>query len=391
MRQASLEFVDQLPETQLKAIFNAFIKRRVERFRKRPQKTRAQAAAVSTANFRDSTTDVYKTQFYKVVNNLHALRGKTLLDCDVDDFYVAICQEGGGGGFNRTKDKTHAVDGYHVKEWPMNVHDRMSANDEDAVPKKSDIILSTTISRYVSLFADVFESMVIDKLRHNNPAKLLRAAAEPYSEFTSFFPAEQEQQFMVALQKYTDATTDWMRRRDRALFVIMLGAGLRPSEAVALTIGDLIWHNAELASTARISVRVPSFNGIYEPRSVALEPWACPHLFQWAAERKDIMANYGLGHHPKDLLFPQWGRVEPLDTNTVYCSMQTVIKLFLASEVAALAHIKGPNTLRNTYIARALHRVESHSSIIEKVGLRDTKALRRYLALRYCQSDEKAA
>ena len=304
------------------------------------------------------------------------LRSKTLLDCDVDDFYVAICQEGGGGGFNRTKDKTPTV---------------MSANDEDAVPKKSDIILSTTISRYVSLFADVFESMVIDKLRHNNPAKLLRAAAEPYSEFTSFFPAEQEQQFMVALQKYTDATTDWMRRRDRALFVIMLGAGLRPSEAVALTIGDLIWHNAELASTARISVRVQSFNGIYEPRSVTLEPWACPHLFQWAAERKDIMANYGLGHQPKDLLFPQWGRVERLDTNTVYCSMQTVIKLFPGSEVAALAHIKGPNTLRNTYIARALHRVESHSSIIEKVGLRDTKALRRYLALRYCQSDEKAA
>ena len=66
-------------------------------------------------------------------------------------------------------------------------------------------------------------------------------------------------------------------------------------------------------------------------------------------------------------------------------------KLFPASEVAALAHIKGPNALRNTFIVRALNRGESHGSLIEKVGLREIKALRRYVTMPYCQKVEKAA
>lgn len=388
MRQPSLEFISQIPNDQLQAIFEAFIERRMERFRRRPQKTLARATALQTAKFRESTKEVYRTQFFKVVNNLHALRGKTLLNCDVDDLRVAICLDGGGGGINRSKERSPAVDGDKIKELPLNVFALTARNGELA---KTGNRLSGTASRYVSLFIDVFDSMIADQLRNNNPARLINDDAEPNLEHTSFFPIEQEKQFLVALQKHATIKSDWMRRRDRALFIVMLGAGLRPSEAVTLRISDLIWHNSSSEAAAQISIHVRSVNGIHDARSVPLEMWACPHVYRWAAERHNIRAKYLLEHQPNDLLFPQWASREPLDTNTVYCSMQTVIKLFPASEVAALAHIKGPNTLRNTFIVRALNRGESHGSLIEKVGLREIKALRRYVVMPYCPKVEKAA
>lgn len=391
MRQPTLDFIPQLSDGQLEAIFKAFIDRRIERFRKRPQKTLAKAIELRTTKFRDSTLEVYRTQFYKVVNNLHALRGKTLLDCGVDDLRVAICLEGGGGGFNRVKERPPAVDGDRVKELPLSVFELTPANDESAEVQRSGTKLSSTDVRYISLFADVFDSMILDQLRVNNPARMLDGEAEPNYEYTSFFTVEQEKQFLVALQTYANVTTDWMRRRDRALFLIMLGAGLRPSEAVALRIGDLIWHNTASESTARMSIHIRSVNGIHEPRTVSLEAWACPHIYQWAAERSMVTAKYVMGHQPSDLLFPQYACRERLDTNTVYCSLRNVIELFPKTDVAVIANIKGPNTLRNTFIVRAIHRGESHDSLIKKVGLLDTKALRRYVAMPYCQKVEKAA
>ena len=55
MRQPTLDFIPQLSDDQLEAIFKAFIDRRIERFRKRPQKTLAKAIELRTTKFRDST------------------------------------------------------------------------------------------------------------------------------------------------------------------------------------------------------------------------------------------------------------------------------------------------------------------------------------------------
>lgn len=145
--------------------------------------------------------------------------------------------------------------------------------------------------------------------------------------------------------------------RNRALFELMLSAGLRVSEAVSLKPGDIDWRAG--------TVRVNNGKGGRD-RVVPVDSTTLAHLQTWASKRAELGFN---GRQPF-LVGIRTGR--GMTTRNAYA---------IVSKQAALAGIEktvGPHCLRHTFATRLLDEGFSIREVQELLGHSDVSTTMIY-------------
>lgn len=164
-----------------------------------------------------------------------------------------------------------------------------------------------TRHRYLLLFTSLFVHLALlrEETRDgvqptgSNPARTLLLEREaPMREDPDFLNPAEVVRFMAALPM----GGNWKQLRDRALAMLLLGAGLRSGEVLALQVTDLqikegvpegVWVRAHKPRPAR---------------QVPLQHWAIPALSDWLRER----AIYASGQAPKSVRCKEQRLVGPL-------------------------------------------------------------------------------
>jgi integrase/recombinase XerD len=145
--------------------------------------------------------------------------------------------------------------------------------------------------------------------------------------------------------------SSWRKRRDRAMLAMMLGAGLKVSEVLALRVE----HVGKKDSTGSISVKVvnPALRTADNAHKTVLRPFAVPYVLPWLEERKRRRI-------PGSLLFPaSLKEGQELNKATVYRHVKATL------EQAGLdVERMGGRTLRNSFAVREL----ANDTPIELVG-----------------------
>ena len=224
--------------------------------------------------------------------------------------------------------------------------------------------------KYVRMLERVFTHLNICP----NPAKhtafqLYSAKAGGRDKAKMFLSEGEQHAFMAALPEVApfdvliNDGNEWRGRRDRAILAMLLGAGLKVSEAIHLKLSKV----SEKDSDGSIVISVLS-RGTARMHHTKLRPFAVPALVLWMEERRHL-------HIPGDIVFPGNLQGECLDPSTVYL-------LAKATFERAGIHVerKGPRTLRNSFAVREL---EANGGSVELVGeflgLHKRKSTEKYL------------
>lgn len=159
----------------------------------------------------------------------------------------------------------------------------------------------------------------------------------------------------VAALPYSAAPGQWRRRRDRAIQLTMLFAGLRVSEVLGLQI-DEISQQVEIDGSHTIHLTPAQKHSTSHQHSTLLRPAAVPDILAWLEERRQLAI-------PGTLAFPAPSG-KRLDATTVYLQ----VKATLAS---AAIHIRrsGGRTLRNTYAVQELSQGTAKPALTHHLGL----------------------
>jgi pilus retraction protein PilT len=130
----------------------------------------------------------------------------------------------------------------------------------------------------------------------------------------------------------------WKQRRDRAMQLVMLCAGLRVSEVIDMQIDAIDSHTATLDGSVKLCISTkPKYD-----RTTYLRVGAVPEVLAWLDERKTM-------NIPGMLLFPASLEGQSLDKATVYRQVNATFKR------AGIAVMRtGGRTLRNTFAAQEL-------------------------------------
>lgn len=143
----------------------------------------------------------------------------------------------------------------------------------------------------------------------------------------------------------------WKKRRDNAMLAMMLGAGLKVSEAVMLSLDDI--GRKDSAGEMWIKVRNPASHGPNNSHQTVLRRFAVPYVLPWIEERKRHKI-------PGKLLFPASLKAgEALNKATVYRHVKASLQ-GAGVEVERM----GGRTLRNSFAVREL----IHNTPLETVG-----------------------
>jgi integrase/recombinase XerD len=156
---------------------------------------------------------------------------------------------------------------------------------------------------------------------------------------------------IAAYDQANPASPSWKKRRDRAMLAMMLGAGLKVSEVIALRV-DYVGRK-DSAGEKWIKVRNPSSHGPNNSHKTVLRHFAEPYVTSWIEERK-------LHKIPGKLLFPASLKAgEELNKATVYRHVKATLL-----EAGLDVERMGGRTLRNSFAVRELR----HNTPVETVG-----------------------
>ncbi|MCE2722030.1 MAG: tyrosine-type recombinase/integrase [Betaproteobacteria bacterium] len=316
---------------------------------------RASRLSLKLAMKRDDLSDqsrkTFKTMLEKVVSNLFKAFGSTLLDCTTEQVQSAVATNGRRGTKNAAK----------------------AASAE-------------TVRRYYTLMTDVFEYMIQDGKRTTNPARPLLQVSRAGITYdadhvSSSFTEADEKKFIESLNVYVfEKSNEWTRRRDRAMLMLMLAAGLKPSEAVSLTLGQIERHNRTDDDVPALTVHVRT-TGIQHSRIVPVDDFAAAILNEWLHLRATIRTDC---LSPESLLFPPLTGFDQISTNTVYGVMVAVLNVEKEqAKVLPWEKSKGTNTLRNTYCIRHLANGTPAEVLAERMGFRMVESIDRYAKVPY--------
>lgn len=204
-----------------------------------------------------------------------------------------------------------------------------------------------TRHRYLLFFTALFERLAILRApsgdsvpESDNPARsLLLQQRAPTRADPAFLNEMEVQQFIAALPQ----GDKWKTVRDRALALMVLGAGLRSAEVLSMKVSDV--HCTEgVPDTVWVQAQAPRL-----ARKVPIHSWAAPAIGQWLELRKI----YARGDAPRyrgkeqrlsgSLLFPGGLSGGPLRAITLF----RLIKATL--DAAGLQkRYEGPTLLRNS-------------------------------------------
>lgn len=206
-----------------------------------------------------------------------------------------------------------------------------------------------TRHRYLLLLATLFEHLARVRAGQSpvapqpvdNPARVLLLEREaPGREDPAFLSPEEVQRFTAALPQ----GMNWKRLRDRAMLMLLLGAGLRTSEILALHISDLQLKDGQ-PDGLWVQACKPR-----PARQVPIQRMAVPAIADWLKERE----MYTSGNAPRSvrckeqrlagsLLFPANLAGVPLNAPTLF----RLVKATLAA-AHLVKRYEGPTLLRNS-------------------------------------------
>jgi site-specific recombinase XerD len=160
-----------------------------------------------------------------------------------------------------------------------------------------------------------------------------------------------------------DAPT-WKRRRDRALLAMMLGAGLRVSEVLALRTDQLGGQERD----GSIPIKIPDHAAGGDGHKTVLRPFAARHVLPWIEERKKREI-------PSKLLFPTSLKTgAPLNKATVYRHVKATLER-AGIEVERM----GGRTLRNSFAVRELENGAPVELVKQYMGHHELRSTEKYL------------
>ncbi|MFJ3318593.1 tyrosine-type recombinase/integrase [Herbaspirillum huttiense] len=158
----------------------------------------------------------------------------------------------------------------------------------------------------------------------------------------------------------------WETRRNRALIAVLIGAGLKVSEAASLKLRSM--KPKRVDGKIEIDLEIWDGTGTGMKHTAVIEQFAVPEIETWLRElgRMDL---------PSDLVFP--GTIDTADE----LSKPTIYRLITKTlDLAGIntAH-SGGRTLRNTYAAQQLVSTNDIGKVGEKLGHRERRATEMYL------------
>lgn len=216
-----------------------------------------------------------------------------------------------------------------------------------------------TRHRYLLLFTSLFEQLALIQAEQaietptasSNPARgLLLERQAPERTDPDYLNQDEVRRFIAALP----SGGNWKRVRDRALAVLVLGAGLRSSEALALKISELQFKDRQISSLW-VQAQKP-----HPARQVPLQLWAQEAVMAWL-ELRELLANGKLPANargkPQLLLGPL---VFPSSLSGAALNPLTLFRLVKATleAVGLEKRYEGPTLLRNSCGALWLQRHE---------------------------------
>lgn len=210
-------------------------------------------------------------------------------------------------------------------------------------------LAAETRHRYLLLFRTLFEHLAQlqagashrPPLVTENPARtLLLERQAPARTDPDYLNREEVDRFVKALSP----GSNWKRVRDRALAVLLLGAGLRSSEALALRTSDLQFHDGQIQGLW-VQAQKP-----HPARQVPLQRWAHGELMTWLQLREQ----YASGAAPPtvrgkpqlllgNLLFPSNLAGAALNALTLFRLVKTTL-----DAAGLVKRYEGPTLLRNS-------------------------------------------
>lgn len=196
---------------------------------------------------------------------------------------------------------------------------------------------------------------------------------------TAFVSKDAQAELVGSVLRNMLLSGDWRSVRDATMAAILLGAGLKVYELSAMRTSWLTGNHPNFF------IEVPSI-GVSRPHRVPLSLLAADCVQAWMNCRSKLgmvqpllfvnsMTEGRLDYVPS-LPGGSGGRKQSvgLDKSTIYRR----IKAILQSAGIEAAHMGG-RTLRNTYAVGELSKGQSHALVEERLGLRESKSLDRYL------------
>ena len=237
-----------------------------------------------------------------------------------------------------------------LREWAqtqgLSLFDLKEASIEQFLDSRR--LSAETRHRYLLLFTTLFEHLALVRagearlpsLEQVNPARTLLLEREaPSRDDPDFMNMEEVRRFVDALP----APSNWKRVRDRAMALLVLGAGLTSGEVLRLRISDLRLKSGELEG-----VWVPA----HKPRPARLVPvqvWARPAIESWVREREALCLGSSALLPGTDqrlagtLLFPSNLSGVQLKAVTLFRLVKTAL-----DRAGVVKRYEGPTLLRNS-------------------------------------------
>jgi integrase len=175
---------------------------------------------------------------------------------------------------------------------------------------------------------------------------------------------EQLDRFVAALPSST-LPSEWRQRRDRALQLVMLFAGLRVSEVIGLLLSE-VSRQAEIDGTLEIKLTPEQKRATSYEHSTFLNKEAVPVVLEWVAEREALPI-------AGELVFPSDNGARQHQT-TVYRQVKATLR-------AAGIEIprSGGRTLRNTFAIQEIRNGTKTPVLTKKLGLALERSTETYI------------
>lgn len=247
--------------------------------------------------------------------------------------------------------------------------DFVSASAAEILPF-FDAVSSTAHSeirwRYLRLIERTYDCLVGCGAREDNPISPHIPALKKAKDLvgkdkdTGALADESRHRIEVELEKLRTSDA-WKNHRDAALVAVMLGAGLKVSEALSLGRDDFVWGPSYLA------VNVTKGVGLGNERKVRVQGFAVRFIKQWFESP--------IGG--QDVLFPgSLNAGSRMDAATAYRRVRRILE---SAEIPGedAMHFGG-RVLRNAFAATLIAEGMSDDTARTALGLRELKSVGRY-------------
>lgn len=239
----------------------------------------------------------------------------------------------------------------------------------------------TTRRRYLQMLNKVYEHLCLIELREDNPAEPL-VSLQRHQGFVKPAPTVLPLSLADRFIEWTlaQSTQHWCDARNQALRLAFACAGLTTAQAQSLHPHDLYLEGETLVINVPESAQTPA-------HATPVSPAARDAMLGWATRLRRIAP--AISH-----LFPArescFGRDGPLDQAV------SAVECFDVTRSALLAigydrPRQGPQTLRNTFIARQLHHQVPVDRIMLWAGLRTSDTIERISKVTPLRADGVAA